>query len=97
MADENIAPPAPQPAEEALSPTPRDAYPRMIVVCMIITAVLLVVVVGVLVADFVTRARGNLQNAPQPFNMPLDFPPGSTPPEPPASDASNAHGGTPLP
>lgn len=36
---------------------PREKYPRMIIVCMVISAVLSVIIAGTLMLDFVLRAE----------------------------------------
>jgi len=53
----------------------REKYPRMIIVCMCISAVLFVIIAGVLVVDFVIRSqKAAPQQNPQAFDSMLEKP-----------------------
>lgn len=56
-----------------------DPYPRMIIVCIVISAVLLVVVTGVLVFDFARRSSNEQRVQPSSPNF---FAQPDTPPMP---------------
>lgn len=61
--------------EPGLPRKEREKYPRMIIVCMCISAVLFIVIAGVLVVDFVVRSQKSApQQNPEAFDSMLEKP-----------------------
>lgn len=65
-----------QPTAPALPPRKvREKYPRMIIVCMVISAVLSIIIAGTLVVDFVLRSeKATPDSNPQAFDSMLERP-----------------------
>lgn len=65
-----------QPTELTIKPRrPREKYPRMIIVCMVISAVLSVVIAATLMLDFVLRSeKAAPEENPGAFNSMLEQP-----------------------